>query len=91
MICELTKLLCDCGQNIDAFLYQLSKISGDDPESFSKKASSDYKMDGWLTCYFTFFLTVFQSYQDDEWMIMKGCEQLNLVYGSDYKNKYNAF
>ena len=30
-------------------------------------------MDGWMTCNFTSFLTVFQSYQDDAWMIMKGC------------------
>ena len=27
------------------------------------------------------FLTVFQSYQDDVWMIMKGCVQWNSVYG----------
>ena len=30
------------------------------------------RMDGWMTCDFTSFLTVFQSYQDDVWMIMKG-------------------
>ena len=29
-------------------------------------------MDGWMTCDFTSFLTVFQSYQDNVWMIMKG-------------------
>ena len=38
-------------------------------------------MDGWMTCDFTSFLTVFQSYQDDGWMIMKGCVQWNSVYG----------
>ena len=38
-------------------------------------------MDGWMTCDFTSFLTVFQSYQDDVWMIMKGCAQENSVYG----------
>ena len=38
-------------------------------------------MDGWMTCAFTSFSTVFQSYQDDGWMIMKGCVQLNPVYG----------
>ena len=38
-------------------------------------------MDGWMTCNFTSFLTVFQSYQDDVWMIMKGCVQWNSVYG----------
>ena len=36
--------------------------------------------DGWMTCEFTSFSTVFQSYQDDEWMIMKGCVQWNPVY-----------
>ena len=34
-----------------------------------------------MTCNFTSFLTVFQSYQDDVWMIMKGCVQWNSVYG----------
>ena len=30
-------------------------------------------MDGWITCDFTSFSTVFVSYQDDEKLIMKGC------------------
>ena len=30
-------------------------------------------MDGWITCDFTAFSTVFESYQDDEKLIMKGC------------------
>ena len=30
-------------------------------------------MDGWMTCDFTSFLTVVQSYQNDEQMIMIGC------------------
>ena len=30
---------------------------------------------------FYVLLTVFQSYQDDVWMIMKGCVQWNSVYG----------
>ena len=34
-------------------------------------------MDGWMTCDFTSFSTVFQSYQDDGQMIMKGCVQWN--------------
>ena len=38
-------------------------------------------MDGWMTCDFTSFSTVFQSYQDDGQMIMKGCVQWNSVYG----------
>ena len=33
------------------------------------------RMDGWMSCDFTSFLTVFQSYQDDVRMIMKGCVQ----------------
>ena len=39
------------------------------------------RMDGWMTCDFTSFLAVFQTYQDDVWMIMKGCVQWNSVYG----------
>ena len=38
-------------------------------------------MDGWMTCDFTSFLTVFQSYQDNVWMTLKGCVQWNSVYG----------
>ena len=34
-----------------------------------------------MPCDFTSFLTVFQSYQEDDWMIMKGCVQWNSVYG----------
>ena len=37
-------------------------------------------MDGWMTCDFTSFSTVFRSYQDDERLIMKGCVQWNSVY-----------
>ena len=33
----------------------------------------------WMTCDFSSFLTVFQSYQGDEWVIMK-CLQWNPVY-----------
>ena len=38
-------------------------------------------MDGWRTCDFTSFSTVFQSYQDDERLTLKGCVQWNSVYG----------
>ena len=38
------------------------------------------RMDGLMTCCLTTFLTVFQSYQDDECVIMKGCVQWNPVY-----------
>ena len=40
-----------------------------------------FGLDGWMTCDFTSFLTVFQSYQEDVWMIMKGCVQWDSVYG----------
>ena len=32
-------------------------------------------MDGWITCHFTSFSTVFQSYQDSGSLIRKGCVQ----------------
>ena len=35
--------------------------------------SQHSKMDGWMTCDFTSFSSVFQSYQDDERLIMKSC------------------
>ena len=35
---------------------------------------------GWMTCDFMSFSTIFQSYQDDEWMIMKGCVHWNPGY-----------
>ena len=39
--------------------------------------------DGWMDdlVIFTSFSTVFQSYQDDGQLTMKGCEQWNPVYG----------
>ena len=38
-------------------------------------------MDRWMICNFTSFSTVFQSYQDDGRMKMKGCVQWNPIYG----------
>ena len=38
---------------------------------------------GWITCHFTFFQTVFRSYQDDEGMMMKGCVKWNSVYDKE--------
>ena len=38
-------------------------------------------MDGCMTYDFTSFSTVFQSYQDDGRLIMKGCVQWSPVYG----------
>ena len=37
--------------------------------------------DGWMACDFTSSSNVFQSYQDDVRMIMRGCVQYNPVYG----------
>ena len=39
--------------------------------------------DGWMTCDFTSFSIdkVFQSFQDDERLVMKGCVQWSSVYG----------
>ena len=37
--------------------------------------SQHSKMNGWMTCDLTSFSTLFQSYQDDERLIMKGCMQ----------------
>ena len=51
------------------------------PASAASAVGLCHTIDGWMTCYFTSFLTVFQSYQDDVWMIMKGCVQWNSVYG----------
>ena len=39
-----------------------------------------FKMNGWLTYDFTSFSTVIRSYQDDGWVMMKGCVQWNPVY-----------
>ena len=41
-----------------------------------------------MTCDFISFSTVFQSYQDDGWMIMKGCVQWSLI--SDEKISLRA-
>ena len=34
-----------------------------------------YGFDGWMTCDFMSFSTIFQSYQEDEGLIMKDCVQ----------------
>ena len=38
------------------------------------QTSPYFQMDGWMTCDFTSFSTVFQSYLDYERLIMKGCD-----------------
>ena len=40
--------------------------------------------DGWMTWNFMPFSTVFQSYQDDAQVIMKGCVQWILIYSWDF-------
>ena len=37
------------------------------------------QMGRWMSCEFTSFSTVFQSYQDNAWVIMKDCAQWNSV------------
>ena len=39
------------------------------------------KRDGWISCNFTSFSTVFQSYQENRRLIMKGCVQWSSVIG----------
>ena len=45
---------------------------------------SQWMMDGWMdgpmNCDFTSFSIVAQLYEDDGWMIMKGCVPWNLFY-----------
>ena len=43
-------------------------------------------MDGWITCDFTSFSTVFQTYLDDDRLIIKGCVQLSPAYGRDFSS-----
>ena len=40
-------------------------------------------LDGWMTCDFTSFSTVFQLYQDDGRLIMIGCVHWSSVYGRE--------
>ena len=44
-------------------------------------AYGNYKKNGWMACDFTSFSTVFQSYEDNERLIMKGCVQCNSIQG----------
>ena len=60
-------------------LSSLTRCMMDDLADFM--SFSTVWMDGWMTCDFTSFSTVFQSYQDDERLIMKGCVQWSSVYG----------
>ena len=53
------------------------------PDKAKLELKRIYSMDGWMTCDLTSFLSVFQSYQDDVWMVMKGCVQWSSVYGGE--------
>ena len=44
-------------------------------------------IDGWVTCDFTSFSTVFQSYQDNGRLIMKGRVQWSSIYGLIYSGE----
>ena len=48
--------------------------------SCSKVCHASLTMDGWMTCDFKSFSTVFQSYQDNGWMMTKSCVQWNPGY-----------
>ena len=61
------------------FLWWLETVVKFEICAFSKWFSG--LMDGWMTCDVMSFSTVFQSYQDNERLIMKGCVQWNPVYG----------
>ena len=52
-------------------LYILSGI----PQVEQLNVCIKWKMDGWTTCYFASFSTVFLSYHNTAMMIMKGCMQ----------------
>ena len=43
-----------------------------------------------MTCDFTSFSTVFESYQDDGRKMMKGCVQWNLIYDSVKRSSPHA-
>ena len=47
-----------------------------------KRQTEDGWTDGWMDGRLVIYvpLTVFQSYQDDLWVIMKGCVRQNRVY-----------
>ena len=49
----------------------LSKLHKNIQSVMMPHLSHQVVQDGWMTCDFTSFLTAFQSYQDDVWMIMK--------------------
>ena len=44
-----------------------------------RKATMRIQMGGWMECDFMSLSTVFQSYQDDGWMIMEGYMQWSPV------------
>ena len=51
-----------------------------EPRLYAHEGLELYVLDRWMICDFTSFSTVFETYQDDGRMIMKGCVQRNPVY-----------
>ena len=64
----------------------ISSLVREEPASITKQCltmkscPSTVQKDGWMTCDVTSFSTVFQSYQDEERLIMKGRVQWNSVF-----------
>ena len=50
-----------------------------DKKAFYQLSAVDLRVDEWMTCNFTSFSTVLQSYQDDGHVIIKGCVQWNPI------------
>ena len=51
---------------------------------FHSATDLDGWMDVWITCDFMFFSTVFQSYQDDRWMIKAVCNGVTFMVEKDF-------
>ena len=65
-LCLLPLLIWNTGKLCDEFSNFQGKEAGCLPGM--------RKMDGWMTYNFTSFSTVFQSYQDNGWVLMKGVQ-----------------
>ena len=75
---DLQHVKCDLHLYQTALKYDFCTSS---PLQWTFEISFMKIFDGWMTCDFTSFPTVYQSYQDNGQMIMKGCVQWNRVYG----------
>ena len=70
-ICNISHSVCD--------YLQLNNLAVERFFFHSLKRNKIPESDGWMKWDFTSFSTVFQSYQDDGGIIMKGCVQWNPV------------